>query len=57
VLGVVGISLFGTGVLTYLPMSNGAPPLTLAVLLLALVSGIWNDNHAVRVGDSADIAV
>lgn len=57
VLGVVGISLFGTGVLTYLPMSNGAPPLTLAVLLLALVSGLWNDNHALRVGDSADIAV
>lgn len=57
VLGVVGISLFGTGVLTYFPMSNGAPPLTLAVLLLALVSGIWDDNHAVRVGDSANIAV
>ena len=56
-LGVVGISLFGTGVLTYLPMSNGASPLTLVVLLLTLVSGIWNDNHAVRVGDSPDIAV
>jgi hypothetical protein len=57
VLGVVGISLFGTGVLTYLPMSNGASPLTLVVLLLTLVSGIWNDNHAVRVGDGPDIAV
>jgi hypothetical protein len=54
VLGVVGISLFGTAILTYLPMSNGAPPLTLAVLLLALVSGIWNDNHAVRVTDGRD---
>ena len=55
VLGVVGISLFGTGILTYLPMSKGAPPLTLAVLLLALVSGLWNDNHAVRVTDDVDI--
>lgn len=55
VLGVAGISLFGTGILTYLPMSKGAPPLTLAVLLLALVSGLWNDNHAVRVADDVDI--
>lgn len=52
VLGVGGICLFGTGILTYLPMSRGMPAATLSALLLALVAGIWNDNHAVRVDDA-----
>lgn len=51
VLGIAAIALFGTALLTYAPMSRGAPPLTLTVLLLALVFGLWNDNHAIRVVD------
>jgi hypothetical protein len=49
VLGIGGISLFGSGVLTYLPMAKGAPAATLTALLLALVLGVWNDNHRIRV--------
>ncbi len=56
VLGVGGICLFGTGILTYLPMSRGMPAATLSVLLLALVAGIWNDNHAVRVADDVIVS-
>ena len=49
VLGLGGICLFGTGILTYLPMKRGWPAWTLSALLLALLAGIWNDNHALRV--------
>lgn len=49
VLGIAGISLFGTSVLTAWPLKHGAPPLTLLAVVLALVAGIWNDNHALRV--------
>jgi hypothetical protein len=49
VLGIGGICLFGTAILTYMPMKRAMPAATLSALLLALVSGIWNDNHALRV--------
>jgi hypothetical protein len=57
VLGVAGISLFGSGILTYLPMARGVPAATLLALLLAWVFGFWNDNHAVRVADNAGAPV
>ena len=57
VLGVAGISLFGSSILTYLPMARGMPAATLSALLLALVFGFWNDNHAVRVADDAGAPV
>ncbi len=36
-------------IITYRPMSRGMPAATLSALLLALVAGIWNGNHAVSV--------
>lgn len=51
VLGVTGIALFGTAVLTYLPMSKGGPAATLTALLLAFVFGFWNHNHPIRLAD------
>ena len=53
VLGVMGIAIVGTIVLTYWPMSRGAPAATLTALLLALLFGLWNHNHPVRVADDA----
>lgn len=53
VLGVAGICLFGAGVLTWWPLSQGAPPLTLAALVLFGFAGFFNDNHAVRVADGS----
>jgi len=55
VLGVSGVCLFGTAILTYLPMSRGAPAATLTALLLALLFGLWNHNHPIRVAASDDI--
>jgi len=55
VLGVLGIALFGSAVLTYVPMSRGAPAATLTALLLALLFGLWNQNHPIRLAD-ADVA-
>jgi len=53
VLGVTGVCLFGTGVLTYLPMARGGPAATLLALLLAVLFGLWNHNHPIRVAAAA----
>jgi hypothetical protein len=51
VLGVAGIALFGSMVLTYLFLARGAPPATTLALLVALAAGLVNDNHQVRVAE------
>jgi predicted acylesterase/phospholipase RssA len=53
VLGVTGIALFGTAILTYVPMSKGGPAATLTALLLAVLFGFWNHNHPIRLADEA----
>ena len=50
VLGIAGIALFGSMVLTYSLLVNERPAGTTFVLLLAFVFGFFNDNHAVRQG-------
>jgi hypothetical protein len=57
VLGVMGIALFGTAVLTYWPMSHNNPAATLSALLLAVLFGFWNHNHGVRVAGDAPFDV
>jgi hypothetical protein len=53
VLGVAGIALFGSMVLTYLLLARGAPAATTLALGIALAAGLLNDNHAVRLADQA----
>ncbi|MEO8314202.1 MAG: hypothetical protein ABI645_05350 [Pseudomonadota bacterium] len=47
-IALASINLFGSFVLTYLPMRNGLPPLALWVLLYAVAIGAFNDNHGPR---------
>lgn len=47
-IALASINLFGSFVLTYLPMRNGLPPLAQWVLLYAVVIGAFNDNHGAR---------
>jgi hypothetical protein len=51
VLGVAGIALFGSMVLTYLPLARGSPAATTLALVIALGAGLLNDNHAVRLAE------
>ena len=47
-LGFAGIALFGGLVLTYAFLARGQPAGTALVLMIAVVSGFFNDNHWVR---------
>ncbi|MDB5970857.1 MAG: hypothetical protein JWQ90_3307 [Hydrocarboniphaga sp.] len=47
-LALASINLFGSMLLTWLPLKNGLPILTLAVLVWATICGLFNDNHRVR---------
>lgn len=40
--------LIGSILLTYWPLANRYPSLTLPLILLALVMSLWNDNHTIR---------
>lgn len=40
--------LFGSMVLTYWPLANRYPTLTMPLILAALVMSLWNDNHTIR---------
>jgi hypothetical protein len=51
VAGAAGIALFGSMVLTYWFLANGAPAGTTLVLAIAFVFGFVNDNHYVRLAD------
>jgi hypothetical protein len=42
------ILLFGSIVLSFVPLSNGYPGLLLPVLLWAALVSLWNDNHGFR---------
>lgn len=48
VLGIAGIALFGSMLLTYAFLVRGRPAGTTFALLLALIFGFFNDNHRVR---------
>jgi hypothetical protein len=48
VLGLAGIALFGSMVLTYAFLAYGQPAGTALVLVLAVIFAFWNDNHWVR---------
>ncbi|WP_242463931.1 hypothetical protein [Thiococcus pfennigii] len=47
-LGLAGIALFGGLILTYAFLARGQPAGTALVLMIAVVSGFFNDNHWVR---------
>ena len=49
--GLAGIALFGGLVLTYAFLANGQPNGTAFVLVLALIFGLFNDNHWIRLTD------
>ncbi|MEN8175645.1 MAG: hypothetical protein ABFS23_07770 [Pseudomonadota bacterium] len=56
VLGLAGIALFGSMVLTYWFLAHGQPGGTAIALVIAVLAGFVNDNHWVRVvGESAAI--
>ena len=40
--------LFGSMVITYWPLANGFPALTLPLIFVALLAGFLNDNHTIR---------
>lgn len=46
-IALASINLFGSFVLTYLPLRYGLPPLAIWALIWAAVVGAWNDNHRV----------
>ncbi|MBS1203065.1 MAG: hypothetical protein H6R22_1574 [Chromatiaceae bacterium] len=52
-IGLAGIALFGGLVLTYAFLANGQPAGTALVLALAIIAGLTNDNHAIRVDPQA----
>ncbi|MEA2078851.1 MAG: hypothetical protein U9P00_03170, partial [Pseudomonadota bacterium] len=52
-LAFVGIVLFGSMVLTYLPLAMGQPRATALAVAFAVVFGLWIDNHDVRLSDHA----
>ena len=56
VLGLAGIALFGSMVLTYAFLAYGQPAGTALALVLAVVFAFWNDNHWVRTVDEAAFA-
>jgi hypothetical protein len=53
VAGVGGIALFGSMVLTYWFLAKGSPAATTPALVLALLFGLVNDNHDVRLARDA----
>jgi hypothetical protein len=53
VLGLAGIVLFGSMVLTYSLMAYGQPSATGLALALAVVFGLWVDNHEIRLSPEA----
>lgn len=55
-LALASINLFGSFILTYLPMRRGLPPLALWVLLYAALIGAFNDNHGGRPAAQAGVA-
>lgn len=56
VLGFAGIALFGGMVLTYAFLAAGQPGGTGLALVLAVLFGLVNDNHWVRLADSTQLA-
>jgi hypothetical protein len=56
VLGLAGIALFGSMVLTYAFLAYGQPAGTALALVLAVIFAFWNDNHWVRTVDDAGLA-
>ena len=52
-LGLAGIALFGSMVLTYAFLAKGQPAGTALALALAIVFGFVNDNHWVRLAGDA----
>ena len=52
-ISLAGIALFGGLVLTYAFLANGQPAGTALVLALAIIAGLTNDNHAIRVDPQA----
>ncbi len=52
-LAFCGIVLFGSMVLTYLPLARGQPTATVMAMALAVVFGLWIDNHYVRLSDDS----
>ncbi|MBI3155239.1 MAG: hypothetical protein HYZ20_07500 [Burkholderiales bacterium] len=54
---LASINLFGSFVLTYVPLRRALPPLWIGVILLAgVVFAGWNDNHVVQAADGAPTA-
>jgi hypothetical protein len=41
--------LFGSMILSYWPLANGYPSLTIPLILAALLMSWWNDNHTIRI--------
>jgi hypothetical protein len=56
-LGLVGIVLFGSMVLTYAFLAYGQPAATALALALAVLFGFWVDNHDVRLSEDAPALV
>lgn len=56
-LGLVGIVLFGSMVLTYTFLAYGQPAATALALALAVLFGFWVDNHDVRLSEDAPALV
>lgn len=52
-LGLAGIVLFGSLVLTYAFLANDQPAATPLVLVLAVIFGFFNDNHWIRLDPEA----
>lgn len=52
-LGLTGIVLFGSLVLSYAFLANGQPAATPLVLALAVIFGLFNDNHWIRLDPEA----
>jgi hypothetical protein len=50
-LAFVSIVWFGAMILTYFPLSMGQPSATALVLVLAVIFGLWIDNHHIRLSD------
>ncbi len=56
-LGLVGVILFGSMVLTYAFLAHGQPAATALALALAVLFGFWVDNHDVRLSEHAPTLV
>lgn len=56
-IALASINLFGSFVLTYLPLRNGLPPLAPWLVAYAVVIGVFNDNHGPRLVASSAAGV